>query len=302
MTTVTHNNQGADGIDTLSGIEELVFSDRIYKLGTQTITTKDVDTDGNQKIDTRIMSGTDSDDTLVGSSTLANVIDAGTGNDTITGGAMGDDITPGAGNDRVNGGANNGLDAAGNPNMDRVFYTGKQATYTLSAWEKASFTLSGNIETGDILSVTVGSKTVNYVATSNVLAAQATAFAAAIQTAVDTSSTEFTATASGTTLSLIGKDMLFAVIPTVSNGTHAVSGTYTVNGADQSGKTLVVNSETGLTTGMFVSYAVTTTGSSTTTYGPYKIEAISGTSLTLADSLGASPANATTLSDRKSVV
>mgnify|MGYP000246300659 CR=1 FL=1 len=296
VTTVTHNNQGADGIDTLSGIEELVFSDRIYKLGTQTITTKDVDTDGNQKIDTRIMSGTDSDDTLVGSSTLANVIDAGTGNDNITGGAMGDDITPGAGNDRVNGGANNGLDAAGNPNMDRVFYTGKQATYTLSAWEKASFTLSGNIETGDILSVTVGSKTVNYVATSNVLAAQATAFAAAIQTAVDTSSTEFTATASGTTLSLIGKDMLFAVIPTVSNGTHAVSGTYTVNGADQSGKTLVVNSETGLTTGMFVSYAVTTTGSSTTTYGPYKIEAISGTSLTLADSLGASPANATTLS------
>ncbi len=296
VTTVTHNNQGADGIDTLSGIEELVFSDRIYKLGTQTITTKDVDTDGNQKIDTRIMSGTDSDDTLVGSSTLANVIDAGTGNDNITGGAMGDDITPGAGNDRVNGGANNGLDAAGNPNMDRVFYTGKQATYTLSAWEKASFTLSGNIETGDILSVTVGSKTVNYVATSNVLAAQATAFAAAIQTAVDTSSTEFTATASGTTLSLMGKDMLFAVIPTVSNGTHAVSGTYTVNGADQSGKTLVVNSETGLTTGMFVSYAVTTTGSSTTTYGPYKIEAISGTSLTLADSLGASPANATTLS------
>jgi hypothetical protein len=224
------------------------------------------------------------------------VIDAGSGNDTVTGGGMGDDITPGAGNDRIDGGGNSGLDAAGNPNMDRVFYTGKQSTYTLSAWEKASFTLSGNIEAGDVLSVTVGAKTVSYVATSSVLAAQATAFATAIQAAVDTSTTEFTATASEGTLSLKGKDMLFAVIPTVSNGTHTVSGAYAVSGADQSGKTLVVNSATGLEAGMFVSYAVTTTGTSSTTYGPYKIDAIAGTSLTLAETMGASPTNASTLS------
>ena len=295
VTTVEHKNQGADGTDTLSGIEELVFSDRIFKLGTQAITSKEVDTDGNQKIDTRIVSGTDTADTVVGSSTLSNVMDAGAGNDTLTGGGMGDDITPGAGNDVVNGGGNSGLDAAGNPNMDRVFYTGKQSTYTLSAWEKASFTLSGTLEAGDVLSVTVGAKTVSHVATSSDLATQATAFAAAIQTAVDTSTTEFTATASGGTLSLKGKDMLFAVIPTVSNGTHTVSGSYTVSGADQSGKTLVVASATNLEAGMFVSYAVTTTGTSSTTYGPYKIEAISGNSLTLADALGASPADTTTL-------
>ncbi|NBX55083.1 MAG: hypothetical protein EBT70_08480 [Betaproteobacteria bacterium] len=226
VTTVVHNNQGADGTDTLTGIEELVFSDRIFKLGTQAVTSKEVDTDGNQKIDTRIMSGTDSADTLLGSSTLANVIDGGNGNDTITGGAMGDDITPGAGNDRIDGGGNNGLDAAGNPTMDRVFYTGKQSTYTLTAWEKGSFTLSGTLATGDVLSVTVGAKTVSYVAASSTLATEATAFAAAIQTAIDTSTTEFTATASGGTLSLTGKDLLFAVIPTVTNGNLTTAASY----------------------------------------------------------------------------
>ena len=133
VTTVTHNNQGADGIDTLREVEELVFADRVYKIGTQLVTTREVDTDGNKKADTRIVSATDSDDTVVGSATLANVIDAGTGNDTLTGGSLGDDITPGAGNDRIDGGANTGLDTAGNPSADRVFYSGKQSAYTLSA-------------------------------------------------------------------------------------------------------------------------------------------------------------------------
>ena len=137
---------------------------------------------------------------------------------TIAGGDLGDDITPGAGDDRVDGGNNTGLDAAGNANIDRVFYSGKQSAYTLSAWEQASFTLSGAIEVGDILSVTVGSKKVSYVATSTVLADQVKAFAAAIETAVDTSSTVFSASASGGKISLLGKDMLFAVIPTVTNG------------------------------------------------------------------------------------
>jgi len=299
VTTVVHNSQGADGTDTLSSVEELVFSDRIYKIGTQAVTTKDVDTDGNQKVDTRIVSATDGADTLSGSLTLANVIDAGAGNDTITGGDLGDDITPGAGDDRVDGGNNTGLDAAGNANSDRVFYSGKQSAYTLSAWEQASFTLSGAIEVGDILSVTVGSKKVSHVATSTVLADQVKAFAAAIETAVDTSSTVFSASASGGKISLLGKDMLFAVIPTVTNGTHSVSGSFSVNGDSQTGKTLVLSSTSGLEAGMFVSYKVSSgaSASTSTSYGPYKIESIASATntLTLADSLGASPANATAL-------
>jgi hypothetical protein len=294
VTTVTHNNQGADGTDTLTGIEELVFSDRIYKLGTQTVTTKQVDTDGNQKVDTQIMSGTDSADTIGGNTALINVIDAGAGNDTITGGNLGDDITPGTGNDRIDGGGNTGLDAAGNPAQDRVYYSGNQSAYALSAWEKADFALSGNIEVGDILSVTVGSKVVSYTATSTSLAAQATAFAALIQTSVDTSSTEFSASATGGAVSLVGKDMLFGVLPTVTNGTHAVSGSYAVSGADQTGKTLVLTSAADLIAGMYVSYAVTT-GSSSTSYGPYQISSISSNTLTLSDSLGASPASGATL-------
>ena len=61
---------------------------------------------------------------------------------------------------------------------------------------------------------------------SSTLATEATAFAAAIQTAIDTSTTEFTATASGGTLSLTGKDLLFAVIPTVTNGNLTTAASY----------------------------------------------------------------------------
>ena len=297
VTTVTHNSQGADGVDTLREVEELVFADRIYKIGTQLVTTREVDTDGNKKADTRIVSATDSDDTVVGSATLANVIDAGTGNDTLTGGSLGDDFTPGAGNDRIDGSANTGLDTAGNPSTDRVFYSGKQSAYTLSAWEQASFTLSGTIEVGDILSVTVGAQKVSHVATSTVFNDQLTAFAAAIQTAVDTSTTEFSATASAGKIALLGKDMLFAVIPAVTNGTHSVSGTFTVSGDSQTGKTLVLSGTTGLEAGMFVSYSVTTGTNTVTNYGPYKIESIASATntLTLAESMGASPANTTAL-------
>jgi len=262
------------------------------------VTTKEVDTDGNQKADTRIVSATDSDDTVVGSTTLANVIDAGTGNDTLTGGNLGDDFVPGAGNDRIDGGSNTGLDAAGNATADRVFYSGKQSTYTLSAWEQASFTLSGTIEVGDILSVTVGAQKVSHVATGTSLAEQARLFAAAIETAVDTSSTVFSASATAGKISLLGKDMLFAVIPTVSNGSHSVSGSFKVSGASQTGKSLVLDTVSGLEAGMFVSYSVSSgTGSTATSYGPYKIESItlSSNTLTLSDAMGASPADSTTL-------
>ncbi len=306
VTTVTQKNAGADGTDTLKNIEELVFSDRVFKLGTQQVTSKDVDTDGNQKIDTRFISGTDGDDTLTGSVTLANNIDAGTGNDVLTGGDLGDDFYPGAGNDTINGGANTGLDAAGNPKVDRVFYAGKQSDYTISTKEKAQFTLSGTLESGDVLSVVVGAKSVSYTVTGTdlTLAAQATAFAQAIQTAVDGSSNpSFVASANAGTITLQGKDMLFAALPSVTNGTHAVTGTtLSVDGANQSGNALSVSGTAAPKVGMFVSYSVTLTGASTATaYGPYKITAVDTTDtnkykLTLADSLPISPGNSSSLS------
>lgn len=208
-TTVTLNGQTE--ADTLLNIEELTFSDRIIKLGTATISHREVDTDGDRKADTRMSVGTDGNDSITGSLTLGNVIDGGAGNDVLVGGNFGDEFTPGAGNDQIDGGLNTGLNAAGSPNIDRVFYSGKQSSHTLSAWQEARFTLGGTIATDDVLTVTVGAKTISYTATSNVLATEVAAFARAIQTAVDTSTTEFSALAQAGTVSLLGKDMLFAV-------------------------------------------------------------------------------------------
>lgn len=86
--------------------------------------------------------------------------------------------------------------------------------------------------------------------------------------------------------------MIFAVAPSVTNGTQAVSGTFTVSGENQSGTSLTVASASGLEEGMYVAYSVTTgsdSNATTTNYGPYKITAISGTTLTLAENMGASP-------------
>lgn len=309
--TVTHNSSGSDGVDTLTGIEELVFADRKFKVvasgQTASVTTVDVDTDGNYKNDTRYVTGTDAGETTTGASNLANIMDGGAGNDTLTGGSLGDEFKPGSGNDNIVGGDNDGLDAAGNPNMDRVLYSGNRAGdsgYTIKSVQKAVFTFGGGVEAGDMLSVTVGSQTVNYTVTSNqTLEAAATAFASAVQTAVDTSTTVFTAASTlvdgAAQITLQGEDMIFAVTPAVTNGTTAVSGTFAVSSdANQSGTSLKVASATGLTVGMYVAYSVTSgsgESATTTNYGPYEITAISGTTLTLSESLGASPATGATL-------
>ena len=56
------------------------------------------------------------------------------------------------GDDRIDGGNNAGLNAAGNPNADRVFYRSKMADNSICAWQKASFSFSGAVEAGDVLS------------------------------------------------------------------------------------------------------------------------------------------------------
>jgi Ca2+-binding RTX toxin-like protein len=295
LTTVLHKNSGADGQDTLQGVEELVFADRSYRLGVQSIISQEVDTNGDGTVDKRFVSGTDTADTLAGSATLANMIDTGSGNDVITGGNLGDDITPGTGDDRIDGGSNTGLNAAGNPNADRVFYRSKIADNSINAWQKASFRLSGAVEAGDVLSVQVGSKTITHVATSAVLNAEVTAFAGAIQTAVGNSIISFSATAADNTVTLLGKG-LFAVTPTVSNGEHTVSESFTVAGANQTGKTLVLGDVTDLLTGMSVSYSAGSTGAQTT-YGPFRIEAVNTTdkSVTLSDDITVSPSSGASL-------
>jgi hypothetical protein len=105
----------------------------------------------------------------------------------------------------------------------------------------------------------------------------------------------FSATAADNTVTLLGKG-LFAVTPTVSNGEHTVSESFTVAGANQTGKTLVLGDVTDLLTGMSVSYSAGSTGAQTT-YGPFRIEAVNTTdkSVTLSDDITVSPSSGASL-------
>jgi Ca2+-binding RTX toxin-like protein len=309
--TVTDNRSGSpNGTDTLNGIEELAFSDKVVKLGAaDVVSTREVDSDGNQKADTAYTTGTDGADNIDRSaSTLINFIDAGAGNDSLTGGSGADTFYPGVGTDTVVGGANDGLDGAGNPNVDRVIFTGAKADYSIKTLQGASFSVSGVVEVGDVVSIVVGDVTVSYTAATGVdtLAELKTGLDTAIaaaKTAGTLSSTLVVTSAlshSDTQIDYTVKstDSLAAVSAAVANGTHAVAGGFTVSGDNQSGSSLVVASATSLAAGMYLSYSVVTgSGASavTTQYGPYQIASISGNTLTLDQSLGASPATNATL-------
>lgn len=309
--TVTKGSE----VDTLVGIEELVFADKLVKLGALAaqVTTKDVDTDGDKKADTRFVTGTDEADTIIGQSNMINVIEAGAGDDTVTGGARGDVFKLGAGNDTVDGGANQGLSAGGSAAVDAVVYEGNQAGYTVKTVQRSVFEFAGKVEAGDVFTVTVGGTAYSYTAlTGNTL----TNVAAALKTTVEAGVSGVTlsygeidqkgtpeTTDDSITITLRAENKYLGVEADVTNGTHAVSGSYSVSGANQSGSTLALSSAAGITAGMFVSYQVSTTStgsngqqtSTTTTYGPYEVTAVSGNSLTLSESLGASPANSASL-------
>ena len=311
VTVVDTRSGSPDGTDSLSGIEELVFSDKVVKLGTAVVTTTEVDTDSNQKVDTAYTTGTDGNDSAgldFSSSSLVQVVDTGAGNDSMIGGSAADTFTPGAGNDTVVGGANTGLDATGNPNVDRVVYSGAIADYNVHTLQSASVSLSGAVEVGDVASIVVGAVTVSYTATGTTLASLKTGLDAAIATAQAGSSPTLssavavtsTLSSDGTRIDYVVKstDALAAVSASVSNGTHAVTGSFAVGDANQSGTTLTVASATGLAAAMNVSYSVTTgsgTSAVTTVYGPYEIASISGSTLTLSQSMGASPGAGATL-------
>jgi Ca2+-binding RTX toxin-like protein len=253
--TVAHKLSGPNGTDTLSGIEELAFADRVVKLGAaDVVATKQVDTNGDQKIDTAYTTGTGSADTIdFASSALVNFVDAGAGNDNVKSGSGADTFVLGVGSDTVDGGSNDGLDASGNPNMDRVQFSGAKADYSVKALQTASFTFSGVVEVGDLLSVTLGSTTVSYVATDTTLTALKTGLDAALSASLISaglaSSISVTSTLGQTTVDYQVKsvDSLVGVSSTAGNGSHAVAGTFTVNGASQSGTSFNIKATDGVT-------------------------------------------------------
>ena len=218
------------------------------------VATKQVDTDGDQKIDTAYTTGTGRADTIdFASSALVNFVDAGAGNDNVKGGSGADTFVLGAGSDTVDGGTNDGLDASGNPNMDRVQFSGAKADYSVKALQTASFTFSGAVEVGDLLSVTLGSTTVNYVATDTTLAALKTGLDAALNASLVSaglaSSISVTSTVgqTGVDYQVKSVDSLLGVSSTAGNGSHAVAGTFTVNGASQSGTSFNIKGTDGVT-------------------------------------------------------
>jgi Ca2+-binding RTX toxin-like protein len=326
--TVTHKSDGSDGIDTLNSIEELVFADKVVKvlIGNETaqVTSILLDTDGDKKFDQTIWTGTDNADTITGTSNMTNNIDGGSGNDTLTGSNLADTLTPGAGNDVIDGQGNEGVDASGMQAMDIVQFSGNKASssgytgYEIHTVQKSSFTLTGVVEAGDSYTVEVGSQMVTYTATTGAtLATVAAGLAAAVQSAVDTASTVFTASAAEAVITLTGEDMIFAVTPSVTNGTRVA--TYldsnmltpitgiTVDGANQSGNEIVVKGfdkpstntivETAsdyLNVGDYVSISADADSSGAIAsgehIGPYKITSISGNKLTLASSMAVTPA------------
>ena len=373
--------------DTLTGIEELIFDDRIFKViasgETAQVSSKTVDTDGDKADDQTLWSGTDDADTITGTTDMNNVIDGGEGADVLTGANLSDTFKPGSGADTIDGGANTDLDASGNQLPDIVQFSGNKADHTIRNIQESAFTLSGVVEAGDTYTVMVGSNTVTYTVTSSdvsagdsaaQLASVATNLATAISvaaatgsvtvngasqsgnslivddvsgiqagvtyllgdnsrnkiTAVDTSSntltlenslssspaddavlsvTDIDYSTTGAQITLTGTGTIFAVSTSVTNGTQAATATdgsavtsVAVNGTNQSGTSLIIDGEDAgdIEAGDYIAYTVATDNNGdgdtsddgeTVSYGPYEVSSVSGSTLTLAESMGASPAD-----------
>jgi Ca2+-binding RTX toxin-like protein len=316
VVTVSHNNSGTNGVDTLVGFEELAFADRMVKLGAaDKVSTKEVDTDGNQKVDAAYTTGTGSADVVnFESSALDNFFDTGLGDDSVLGGSGADTFVLGAGNDSVWGGANEGLDASGNPNVDRVQLSGAREDYTVKAKQAASFSVSGAVEVGDVIAVTVGATAVSFVATSTELSALKTGLDTALAGAGLGSGVSVSSSLNNGQIDYVvtSTDSLSGVSTSATNGSHAVSGTFAVNGASQSGTTFNITATDGVTlsAGMQVRYVVDAnadgdTSDSTDISGLYTVKSAAKTvatgdtdnwALTLTTSLGTAPATGATVS------
>ncbi|MBT5635336.1 MAG: hypothetical protein HOJ23_07060, partial [Gammaproteobacteria bacterium] len=211
--------------DSLTSIEELIFDDQIVKVivsgqGAE-VSSKSVDTDGDKAADQVLWTGTEDtatdtdtdttadddntsdgsnvivdgfgdlgNDTITGTADMNNVIDGGSGHDTLTGSNLSDIFKPGSGIDTIDGGTNTDLDADGDQLPDIVQYEGNKSAYTIKNIQSSTITLSGTVEAGDSYTVVVGSTSVSYTATAGDatggLATLATNLASAISTTATT--------------------------------------------------------------------------------------------------------------------
>ena len=210
--TVTHKNNGSDGVDTLSGVEELIFADEVVKVLPQ-VTSKQLDTDGDKQVDLMIWTGTELGDTISGAIDyryLNHSIEGGKGNDVLTGGDLSDIFIPGLGSDTVYGGSSNDVTANGKQGGDKVQYSGKLDTYEIHNVQTSLVELKGAVQTGNVYTLEVGStKASHTVAAGDTLATVATKLATAIDTEI--TNTGFTASAVDGKITLTGSDLIFGV-------------------------------------------------------------------------------------------
>jgi len=210
--TVTHNNNGSDGVDTLSGVEELIFADEVVKVVPQ-VTSKQLDTDGDKQVDLMIWTGTKLGDTISGAIDyryLNHSIEGGKGNDVLTGGDLSDIFIPGLGSDTVYGGSSNDVTANGKQGGDKVQYSGKLDTYEIHNVQTSLVELKGAVQTGNFYTIEVGStKASHTVAAGDTLATVATKLATAIDDAI--TNTGFKASAVDGKITLTGSDLIFGV-------------------------------------------------------------------------------------------
>lgn len=169
--TVTANNGGPEGTDTLTGIEELVFADRLVRLGVTTVQAKEVDTDGNFTLDTVFWTDTSGNDAIgpgyqdsvtAHRAKMVNVIEAAAGDDVLRGGLLGDRFIGGAGNDTVYGdyqAQSGGAFTSARGAVDAMVYAGTRASYTVSPVQETRITVAA--DAAGTVSLTLGDVTVS---------------------------------------------------------------------------------------------------------------------------------------------
>lgn len=227
-TTWTVTGPSADGTDTLRNVEQIRFADKLLALGAVAeVKSVEVDTDGNKKVDQKIWTGTDGNDSIVGAQDLNNVIDSGSGHDVLTGGKLGDVFKPGAGNDTIDGGLNQGLAADGSASKDVVVFSSDRSAYGLHTVQAASTRLSGQVDVGDVFSLQVGSAnfTVTGSTTVNSLKLVAESFESQVEATIGgVSGAAVTVDASNTalvTLTVQTSDLYTSLMASVMQGSGA---------------------------------------------------------------------------------
>ena len=133
---------GKDGVDTLTGVEQLQFADGL--VAAPTILTIGNDTfTGTANAD--LILGLAGNDVISGGAGN-DIIDGGAGTDTLNGDAGDDALTGGAGNDTLNGGAG----------VDSALFSGARFNYTVSTSNSGVTTVTDNRVVGDGVDVLTG--------------------------------------------------------------------------------------------------------------------------------------------------